>query len=119
MLARISFPSSHIQTQYILNNVLLNTRVSAQSLGLACITAAVDICPPILQQLAPLEVFANADDPNLRCRFSKVLTPSSVLLRCEYEMYIIVGVGSIVELVIKATTGEHNQSYTQDFKLRF
>ena len=86
MLARISFLSSHIQTQYILNNVLLNTRVSAQSLGLACITAAVDICPPILQQLASLEVFANADDPNLRCRFSKVLTPNSVLLRCEYEM---------------------------------
>ena len=58
--------------QYILNSVLPNMRVSAQSLGLACVTAAVDISPLILPTLEPLEMFALADDPKLRCRFIKV-----------------------------------------------
>ena len=62
--------------QYILNSVLPNMRVSAQSLGLGCITAAVDISPTILPTLESLEVFAFADDPKLRCRFIKVSAQS-------------------------------------------
>ena len=61
-----------IYLQYVLNTVLKNGRVSAQSLGLACITAAVDLAPSVLLTLDLLIPFTTAGDPKLRNRAVKV-----------------------------------------------
>lgn len=52
--------------------MLKNGRVSAQSLGLACITAAVDLAPSVLLSLDLLIPFTTAGDPKLRNRAVKV-----------------------------------------------
>ena len=77
-------------------------RVSAQSLGLACITAAVDISPPILPTLEPLEMFAFADDPKLRCRFIKVPAQSTTIGHFLWGYLIMIKENSLTYLYLKA-----------------
>ena len=86
--------------QYIQNSVLPNMRVSAQSLGLACITAAVDISLPILPTLEPLEMFAFADDPKLRCRFVKVCISSEYCHRAFFVKVLDHDEGGLANIII-------------------
>ncbi len=70
--AEMSIHSVTLFLQYVLETVLKNGRVSAQSLGLACVTAAVDLSPSVLSSLTPLIPFTTAGDPKLRNRAVKV-----------------------------------------------
>jgi hypothetical protein len=58
--------------QFLMNTVLSSTRVSAQSLGLACITSAVEINPHVMTSLDPISRFLVAHDPKLRSGVAKV-----------------------------------------------
>lgn len=60
--------------QYLKVNVLSSDRVSAQSLGLSCITNAIDINPHILTSLESVSTFLKAQDPKLRSSVTKVRT---------------------------------------------
>ena len=68
----ISYVFLFLPWQYLLDTVLKNGRVSAQSLALACITAAVDLQPSLLVSLDTLTPFTTAQDPKLRSRAAKV-----------------------------------------------
>ena len=59
--------------QFMLKDILSAERVSAQSLGLTCITAAVDISPNILNSLDQILPFMESQDPKLRGSTSKVV----------------------------------------------
>ena len=66
-------PSSRSSlTQFLLESVLLESRVSAQSVALACVAAATDLHPPVLPSLEPVAPFLGASDPKLRSRATKV-----------------------------------------------
>ena len=60
--------------QYLALKVLSSDRVSAQSLGLSCITCAIDINPTIFLSLEHVLPFIQAQDPKLRSSVSKVCT---------------------------------------------
>ncbi len=59
--------------QYLTLNVLSSNRISAQSLGLSCITSAIDINPETLLSLECIVPFLQAQDPKLRSSVSKVV----------------------------------------------
>lgn len=53
--------------------MLTSNRISAQSLGLTCVTSAIEIDPLILTSLDPIAPFLAAEDPKLRSGVVKVL----------------------------------------------
>ena len=55
-----------VQLQHIYTNVLEDSRVSVKSLGLSCITAALDIYPYACITLDSAESYLLAKDPKLR-----------------------------------------------------
>lgn len=59
-------------SQYLNLNVLSSDRISAQSLGLACITSAIEIDPNIITSLESIGPFLVAQDPKLRSRIVMV-----------------------------------------------
>ena len=50
----------------------MSSRVSAQSLALACMSAVVDLQPSLLPSLHPYLPFTTAHDPKLKSRVVKV-----------------------------------------------
>lgn len=69
--------------------MLSSARISAQSLGMVCITAAVDINPNVLKSLESIVPFLESQDPKLRSSVSKVrmnecIDPSFNLLGSRY-----------------------------------
>lgn len=55
-----------VQLQHIYTNVLEDSRVSVKSLGLSCITAALDMYPYPCITLDSVESYLQAKDPKLR-----------------------------------------------------
>lgn len=55
-----------------MQKILPSHRVSAQSLGMACITSAVDVHPSHLMSLDSITTFMTAQDPKLRSSVTKV-----------------------------------------------
>ncbi len=74
--------------QYLLETVLKNGRVSAQSLGLACATAAVDLAPWVLPSLSPVTPFTTAGDPKLRNRAVKVPPPHLLCTHLSIQFFV-------------------------------
>lgn len=71
----ITVPSQSLllwDMQFLLENVLSAERISAQSLGLVCITAALDINHQCLNSLELILPFLKSEDPKLRSSVSKV-----------------------------------------------
>ncbi|CAI8011401.1 Huntingtin [Geodia barretti] len=64
--------------QYLTESVLVGKRVSALSVGLACLTSCADLAPSLLPSLSPYLPFTVHPDPKLKSRSAKLL---AVLLR--------------------------------------
>ncbi|CAI7995434.1 Huntingtin [Geodia barretti] len=63
---------------YLTESVLVGKRVSALSVGLACLTSCADLAPSLLPSLSPYLPFTVHPDPKLKSRSAKLL---AVLLR--------------------------------------
>lgn len=62
--------------QYLTETVLVGTRVSAMSVGLACLTSSADLAPSLLPSLSPYLPFTFHADPKLKSCSAKVTTGS-------------------------------------------
>lgn len=69
----------NVLLQHIYTNVLEDSRVSVKSLGLSCITAALDIYPYTCITLDSVESHLQAKDPKLRSQAVLVCTVSEVI----------------------------------------
>lgn len=71
-------------SQFLMTRVLSSDRISAQSLGLVCITSAVEINLDILTSLESIVPFVEARDPKLRSSSTKVCTCVGDQIMCEW-----------------------------------
>lgn len=67
--------------QHLLLSTLSSNRVSAQSLGLMCISYSVDLMPSSITTLEPFFPFITASDPKLRSSVSKVKIKTILLYK--------------------------------------
>ena len=66
--------------QYIQEVVLPSNRVSAVSVGLACLTACADLVPSLTPSLSPYLSFISHNDPKLKSRSAKVCLSHSMTM---------------------------------------
>ena len=71
--------------QYLTESVLVGKRVSALSVGLACLTSCADLAPSLLPSLAPYLPFTVHPDPKLKSRSAKVYKEGAVGSSACYE----------------------------------
>lgn len=67
-----------------MTTVLSSTQISAQSLGLACITSAIEIDPHAMTSLESIATFLVAEDPKLRSGVAKVTITADLGILLEY-----------------------------------